>query len=1479
MESGVHRTAARGDPGWSPASEPEQRPPARLPSSSLRRAGRLLQPRRTAIMKAFLKCSEGFIFLRRYTTIGRHENSDIVLKYPDIDNHHALIEFNEEEGTFILQDFNSLSGTFVNNCHIQNVAVKLKPGDVLRFGSGGLTYELVVEFLTSGRYSSWSRTVNADQIPSFSTQLPVLYHQPISAHRSWSQGLMEGTQPRPPVEKRPISASGRKMLTVSSDPIDKFPVKQVWTAGDSIWSPDEVFCNLDQHSIMPHKKGQVMHLNQSHLFNLPHLEQSHFINISHLDRSHRPSFPQVEQTQLVTIANELNTQDDIIQHLEQEVNRLSSFEMESKHKDAVIANLQNEVATMSQKLMLTQTTPKQSHVKMGQKNQGVLAQMEQSQLVHKQQPMQPQLVSSPREVRTQEDIIQQVEQETNGPLICKMESQHKDAIMANLQNEVTDISQKLMSSQTAPNQTKGEMFQELKVFKWDVDDQESEILPLKEQINKLQKGCSDVLHQTLNERNKEIANLKVEGENFKKEKARNSVLMTSLKKDIELKDSMALKLRQEVDRLKSENQEKNYQLSAITSRCAQLKEDLKKDELEAKEKELKSCKSQIKDLEQQMKTLGEQLQKSFNEHNLISKMLREKSKAEEKLQADSRKKFIQLQEMGYREKLIKDNLDKAVYQLEHFRNQIIEAIYGRGKLPQSRIVTNQQLVETVSHVIEDNFHLQQKKIIMNKNHSINATKDEFLVQMDKLKAFLEDCQTCLKLSCCGNDLRKQLGDFQNFPVDASVKWLHKIIVEILQMVVCWVEKFEQLLKDVGIELAHSDKGLSLYLSKFLENHKKIANRNQELQTKLSNLQEIHHSLVQKLQGQALEHERQIKEQIKLMQEKQEEENRVWKNSLTQEKIQAKAAVEEEKKKVQDLENHLRKLKKEMESKSQEESQQTNTKDQKDKESLTLSLNKALEELSEARKKQILLGEQLLKHQDTLKAVQEEKNLEKRILEMEIVQYKEQVKQHSQTIVALEERLQQVTQQNKDIEQKIVSLKENIPGTSSYWRKNTSEKVQKELQKGPLRKTLATGKSHDPLLEEFMVVQKQLISQHELTNNLKTDLSKSQTKISTLKKEFDEQRKAEVGQKLLIQQQKKELKEVKEKLIQMSNLTDQKNKEIESLKAQQRSSTPVETKKVCTMCDVEIQVDNDPDVFIFNQEASSFIELGTKCKGHRHEEVIQRQKNALAELRGQIKELSPNVRDAGMESLLESKKSKLGKSIRIIEKESTLPNIDLKVGNKPIQSLFPSRLFNTPAERAAKLDLIEALDLSEKLYMDLTKTLSSLMSIKDMPGNLSMKHLSQKEREKINQLRRKDLDLVFVKISQLKNRLERKEDLLREYEKDNESLRQSKIPMQVYQAQMGKLEDEIYKEVEEKALLKEALERTENQLNLERKMNRSIKQQKERFDEQEQKNSKEIPISNCLQKDRHERLKAKKITLKTDQERNLQNKELPSKAIL
>lgn len=54
-----------------------------------------------------------------------------------------------------------------------------------------------------------------------------------------------------------------------------------------------------------------------------------------------------------------------------------------------------------------------------------------------------------------------------------------------------------------------------------------------------------------------------------------------------------------------------------------------------------------------------------------------------------------------------------------------------------------------------------------------------------------------------------------------------------------------------------------------------------------------------------------------------------------------------------------------------------------------------------------------------------------------------------------------------------------------------------------------------------------------------------------------------------------------------------------------------------------------------------------------------------------------------------------------------------------------------------------------------------------------------------------------------------------------------MSVEIYQSQVAKLEDDIYKEAEEKALLKEALERMEHQLCQEKRINRAIRQQKVR----------------------------------------------------
>ena len=120
-------------------------------------------------MKAYLKSADGIFQLApKVTTIGR-EGCDLVLQVnlifvwhfqsvnlqsiriishfqnPSVDYQHAVVEYSETEDCYVLQDLNTAQGTFVNDCRVQNAAVRLAPGDVIRFGYGSLTYELILE--------------------------------------------------------------------------------------------------------------------------------------------------------------------------------------------------------------------------------------------------------------------------------------------------------------------------------------------------------------------------------------------------------------------------------------------------------------------------------------------------------------------------------------------------------------------------------------------------------------------------------------------------------------------------------------------------------------------------------------------------------------------------------------------------------------------------------------------------------------------------------------------------------------------------------------------------------------------------------------------------------------------------------------------------------------------------------------------------------------------------------------------------------------------------------------------------------------------------------------------------------------------------------------------------------------------------------------------------------------------------------------
>lgn len=68
-------------------------------------------------------------------------------------------------------------------------------------------------------------------------------------------------------------------------------------------------------------------------------------------------------------------------------------------------------------------------------------------------------------------------------------------------------------------------------------------------------------------------------------------------------------------------------------------------------------------------------------------------------------------------------------------------------------------------------------------------------------------------------------------------------------------------------------------------------------------------------------------------------------------------------------------------------------------------------------------------QQTLRTLQEEQESQKRGFEEVVAGYKEQVRQHSKTIVNLEKRLRKVTEHHKKIEGEIETLKDTDPGRS------------------------------------------------------------------------------------------------------------------------------------------------------------------------------------------------------------------------------------------------------------------------------------------------------------------------------------------------------------------------------------------------------------------------------------------------------------------
>ncbi|XP_073173255.1 forkhead-associated domain-containing protein 1 isoform X13 [Lepidochelys kempii] len=1044
-------------------------------------------------------------------------------------------------------------------------------------------------------------------------------------------------------------------------------------------------------------------------------------------------------------------------------------------------------------------------------------------------------------LQEKDEIILKMKDEISRLLGFESESKHKDTVIANLQDEIAVMTKKM--AQAARNDV--ESTQKLLTFERDIEAKTGEIKALKEQISSLQRDSSQVLCHSLSERDLEIANLKKEGEKLRRNQGLTTGLVTSLQRDISAKEQRILQLKLNADKLKKENREKDNQLAVISAKCSRIKEEMKH---EFREREAITYQNRIGELELQVKGLQGEMQKNRTEQEIITSRLAEKTKAEEELKKECERKCLQLQEMGRREGLIKADLEQAKAQLECFKRQMIEIFYSQeAEIPET--VTDQQLMEKIRQITNENLqNHEEEKLLQEEMSSKDSEEKEVSESVEMLKKSLDEFQAFLNTSYCSSSLKREICNLQDLCIDPSVLWIHTPVVEILSSLLSWVEAMEQLLHDVGIDMSCSDKGMASYMKSLLENNHETMGRIQTLQAQLDKLQESQNSVLhEKLNELKVEHERELQDKIKLiLLEKEEENKKILDSAVAQEKDKLKESVEEEKKKVQHLENQWRHLTEVIELKMKEE------------ESVNAKLIEAVDSLEEARKREAMLQEHLLMQDKHLTLIQDENELLKQKIQKEIMEYKEQIKQHSETIVALEDRLLEATQHQKNIEEENLALWEKIEIFQKEPQQSTSS-ISQELSDNE--------EAHVLLIGELAAARKEILSKQAIILGLKKDLSEAKARMSDMIGELSEKQKMELERNLiLVRSQESELNVLREKLFEMSDLVDKKDKDLRTSAEELRLAKEKLKKLKNAAKEKESEFEKLPqtDVHASNttkdevpktkkKQNLDLADLGAKCKGLRHEEIIQRQKDALTELRDRIKTLektqSLTVKEKVPEPLIVLKKDLSEKIAQKIGLEKERVPSSIKKMEAKLPSHFPNTYSNVALERTAKLEMSDALDLSEKMYLNLIHALGSLMNVKELTGVQSVKHLSQDEREKVRMERQKDLELLYDKISKLKSRLERKEELLKEYESDIGQLRANKVSLQAYQAEITKLEDDVYREAEENALLKEALERTQFQLNQEKRLNRAVKLHKSHLEELEKRSEKLSPCRTCSQKDR------------------------------
>jgi len=473
-------------------------------------------------------------------------------------------------------------------------------------------------------------------------------------------------------------------------------------------------------------------------------------------------------------------------------------------------------------------------------------------------------------------------------------------------------------------------------------------------------------------------------------------------------------------------------------------------------------------------------------------------------------------------------------------------------------------------------------------------------------------------------------------------------------------------------------------------------------------------------------------------------------------------------------------------------------------------------------------------------------------------------------------MQRLKNKNKDLSLKIISLEDNVIDMNKEKKeleyklicmeqefKEHKLNIRKSYQDGEIKSSILKDNIQELNDTNFMLKDELDQSKtecndlKEVIKSLKKDINGMSARITDLRGDMSDKDKEKVeSMNELISKQDQGLIDQRKQLLQLSSIVDEQKQQLieqdEKIMKQnnalafhsdeQKNSlhggvpSLISPRGVVPSLQFSVEPLKDDTVDemddLRSPSSMSTECIAERCIAKRHEQIIKKQKLALADMRNiieSLEHLKPSVpsHDIALIEISKLKKQNELMKTQLAMQENVVARNEDEIYNEVYQTrdLLKSASHEFKVESKSHQQTQDALHLSEDIYLKLLRSVSEELELHHILGCSPIGYTPVEERSIIVKEREKSLENILSRIRTLQSRLDRKDKLLESYDGDLKSLRETERVAGKKAAQAKDLGDQVNSYKDEISYLQEALRKCRHELDEQRRLNTAMKQKK------------------------------------------------------